>query len=145
MNNRNRRNLVRLAEYLIKLSDASFNMYTYLDHEGSTVDFGEFNLNEHECGSVGCCIGHSLLIDDMEYKELEYLIVTWGEQADNLFGFDEADTTYGEYLFSPSWGSKDNTPIGAAKRIIAVLTYSDRRDYLSLDVSMLPSIESYKD
>jgi len=145
MNNRNKRNLVRLAQYLIELSYVDFSMHTYLDYEGYSLEFIEFDDKKHECGSVGCCIGHSVLVHGMEYEKVKGLSATWRGYSTNLFGFDELDSEYGNYLFSPDWVDEDNTPIGAAKRIIAVLTDSDRSDYLSLDVSMLPSIESYKD
>lgn len=144
MNNMYKRNLVRMANYLWNLPQESFGMNIYLKNVGGI----EIGPDEHECGSIGCVIGHSIYLQDIEGKKGDYL---WVDVATSIFGEDNFSDGYGRFIFSSDWELEDNTPQGAARRIIHVLTggeYTDDFDpsvYQHLDISDLPSINNYKD
>ena len=114
-------NLRKLADYLLsgKLVK-EFDMWTYCkktDTFGCTIVISE--VQQHECGTVGCAIGHGpaagIKIPDGCYG--------WSKYAERMFGMDSSE--YMEeaftYMFASSWKWYDNTPEGAARRILAFL------------------------
>lgn len=68
------------------------------------------------CGAAGCAVGHGPYFGIKKHTEER-----WGQYCKRCFisyhknGWD--------YLFSGHWGGFDNTPEGAAKRIIYSLKY----------------------
>jgi hypothetical protein len=102
----NRENLQKLADYL--LSDklqADFSMAQYY-----SLTSGPLSTN---CGTVGCAIGHG------PYAGIEKIQgETWGEYSDRVFVESTEDFLY---MFGYSWRYVDNSPTGAAKRILFFL------------------------
>lgn len=104
-------NLFKLAHYLLKGKlKAEFDMGRYSDisHRcGATL-----------CGTVGCAIGHGPYAG---IKNPECL--NWDEYSLKSFGLAQYHEGAGHSLFSWRWMDVDNTPNGAAKRILYLLKY----------------------
>lgn len=114
------RNLRKLACYLLNLKEspllrATFEMAIYSDsqhtHSCATT-----------CGSVGCAVGHAPYagIEKRAYEE-------WPAYSNRVF-FDNKRTTAYPFLmtawnwcFGSCWSAVDNTPRGAALRILWML------------------------
>lgn len=103
------RNLLKLANYLNKLRP----------NKKVKFDMGQFcerwhTYNNH-CGSVGCAVGHGPFagIPKFEYEN-------WWDYCSRQFGvganFEESEAF--DWMFSLYWVGVDNTPKGAAKRIM---------------------------
>lgn len=98
-------NLRTLADYLLRPKlEASFDMNEYAEN-GYTPHM--------TCGSVGCAVGHGPYAGILPLAgEL------WHQYSDRAFG---ADTV--EWCFSSTWRRYDNTPEGAAHRILYLLKH----------------------
>lgn len=103
-------NLRTLAAYLAQPAlKAAFNMAIFGSHpaRGNTY-----------CGSVGCAVGHGPYagIDKMPEE-------VWGQYTQRVFGFlGEGLHDYRWYwCFGAEWAPVDNTPYGAATRILWLL------------------------
>ena len=98
-----------MADYIETIPQEQFNMKTY--RSGS--------LESKECDSIGCVIGHCIILDSRPIDDFPKLI-------DNYIGYSkwsEKFTKLSRYspewswCFSSDWEGVDNTPEGAAKRI----------------------------
>jgi hypothetical protein len=106
-NEEQQKNLRTLAEYLLSGDlEADFDMRTYGDIES-------IHRSEN-CGSVGCAVGHGPYAGIPKRKE-----EGWFWYAERVFGV--YDSLLFQYLFSSEWKGYDNTPQGAANRILAFL------------------------
>lgn len=120
----NRENLKKLADYLLggKLK-AAFNMEYYAEHNGSST----------ECGSLGCAIGHG------PYTGLYKLLAeSWEGYAGRVFNIYSSSPEW-EWCFSYYWMYVDNTPEGAAKRILYLLEHGlpkNWRDQMNGDAKL---------
>ena len=102
-------NLRQLAAYLLSGElKADFTMAIF------TIK--AFSLyGEVDCGSAGCAVGHG------PYAGIEKRLGEgWLGYSLRVFGaaWYEGHTRFYEWAFDSGWVSADNTPIGAAKRII---------------------------
>lgn len=95
----NRENLLKMAEYIATIPQEKFSMETYMDDEN--------------CGSYGCIIGHCALLDPT-FEDTG--MNSYGKWSLSFTGID-SDSAEWEYLFSDRWYNTDNTPIGASNRI----------------------------
>lgn len=110
-------NLKKLARYLDELPTGynGFDMWNY-----ST--FTEYpHVLTHECGSVGCAVGHGPLagIDAIKGED-------WNEYCLRVFGLAVQYDTKVEndpwvWCFDRGWKHVDNTHSGAARRITYML------------------------
>lgn len=112
MTQEQRENLKTLAAYLLsgKLK-AEFNMKNYTDNP---TDF-----YAPICGSIGCAVGHGPYAG-IPKKDRE----RWDAYVHRVFGvevFEYKINTIFSWLFGGGWIYHDNTPEGAAKRIIYYL------------------------
>lgn len=103
-------NLRRLAAYLLgEELQAEFDM----------DDFSKnYDIEETNCGSAGCAIGHGPYAGiPKRGNEL------WVEYSDRALMSREVrtDTKCWYWCFSGDWKHTDNTPIGAARRILWML------------------------
>jgi len=102
----NRKNLLKLANYLEGDIKVEFNMGIYSDNDWTPSS---------NCGSIGCAIGHS------PYAGIKKQILErWVKYSDRVF---ELPINEWKWCFHNSWIMADNTPIGAAKRIKWLLKY----------------------
>lgn len=118
----NRENLLKLATYLLsgKL-EADFDM-------GSFTDGSDWRFNRRlDCGTVGCAIGHGPYAGLPKQDD-----EGWIAYSNRVFGFISEPYLYGpntyhtqgnywHWCFSSLWDDIDNTPEGAAKRILYLL------------------------
>lgn len=106
-----RRNLIRLAQYL--LSDdmkAKFSMEDFSDVPNSFL--------YTDCGTVGCAVGHG------PYAGIPKLVnESWFVYSAREFGVDRWGETYlgFQWMFGGAWRVVDNSPAGAARRIVFFL------------------------
>lgn len=119
-------NLKKLALYLAFGNlQAGFDMTLY-DREPITYTPDGLLANGeglNSCGTVGCAIGHG------PYAGIEKLKGdSWLEYAEKAFGInaslvdEDADMPF-RWLFDCEWCYFDNTPEGAAKRIVYFLVF----------------------
>ena len=106
-NEQQQKNLRTLANYLLSGNlRARFNMFVYADHENYS--------DSQNCGTVGCAIGHGPYAGISKGEE-EW----WGDYKDRAFGSYQGKIY--QHLFAGNWKYYDNTPEGAANRILAFL------------------------
>jgi hypothetical protein len=119
--NERRANLVKLARFLFtEIPQERFDMGDFAS------DFDPPQL--HSCGAVGCAVGwgpaagvellKSEIIQSSESEPCVDCYIDWYQYADRAFG---GDRLY-DWCFNAGWRPYDNTPSGAAKRILWALT-----------------------
>lgn len=110
----NTENLLKLATYLLSGElKATFSMHRYTEHI--------LVKNQHEateCGTVGCAAGHGPYAGIIKYSS-----ESWNDYVERVFGVGSWDTEYWAWLFSAGWVYTDNTPEGAAKRILYLIRH----------------------
>jgi hypothetical protein len=119
-------NLRKLADYLLKLPEnyKGFDMGTFLcvseedyyELEELVQDYGLYNKAFYECGTVGCAIGHGPLAG-IPMNEVESVGLWAGYSYRTLVQVGKK----WDWCFSADWAQVDNTPQGAAKRILWLL------------------------
>ncbi|KAA2242848.1 hypothetical protein F0L74_09985 [Chitinophaga agrisoli] len=103
-------NLRKLAAHLLPGNlETDFDMAFYTSYSRSIED------SAIDCGTAGCAKGHgpSAGIPKFHYE-------TWNDYGLRVFGM-KVKTLEWEWVFSGDWYSTDNTPEGAAKRILHLL------------------------
>lgn len=109
----NKENLQRMASYVATIPQEQFNMSSFRERE---------MLNPIPyCNTVGCIIGHCTALDaeNVKYNHMTnrgVLFKSWAIEFTGIWDLNKFT-----YLFAGSWESKDNTPMGAAKRIQYVI------------------------
>jgi len=105
-------NLRKLAAYLLVAGNlkAKFTMGTFSDMK-------EPDTEATDCGAVGCAVGHG------PYAGIEKLPgEDWSFYSDRVFGLDDIEfEAEWEWCFCSRWSERDDTPQGAAKRILWLL------------------------
>ena len=118
----NKQNLLKLADFLENnVTQEMFNMDSYRMHEnGACTQF----YSKTECGTVGCALGWSPLIEGLEFTDAEYNVnskdYSFYNYCDRVFNLDDNSnyrSPQWDFLFSAEWTKFDNTPKGAANRI----------------------------
>jgi hypothetical protein len=126
-----RANLVKLARFLYTepIEAENFRMTCY-DSNGSDCAVAI----EPKCGTAGCAIGWAPRAGVMPLKH-----ETWGNFADRALG-DDPD--FWLWCFAFDWFPRDNTPRGAAKRILWALVKGvpDTRDTVQMQAGKSPLI-----
>lgn len=108
MNKKHRRNLLKLARYLLSGDlEARFDMRFFSEYHASTRQ----QRKSRTCGSAGCALGHATYAVEKKLEGESY-----GDYSERLFGFWYNHA--GNWLFGSRWNSKDNTPEAAGKRIL---------------------------
>ena len=98
-------NLTKLAAYLDNVQPEAFDMRRY--HNGCRAP----SRASYSCGTVACAAGYGPAagISPSPYS-------TWTNYIFYSFGIEGISNAF-SWVFSPYWGTYDNTPQGAAKRI----------------------------
>ena len=128
-------NLARLAIRLTKISDRNFGMLKYIDgvpeiDDGKDIEDAfvtSVSDKNWECGAVACAIGHGALIPEITkpyFLECEGHPETlhYRHFARKVFGGHDLHRDWGYYLFSSNWSGRDDSAMGAAKRIYKLLS-----------------------
>ena len=115
----NRKNLAKLAAYLITLpvNYRNFSMIDYFitEHENDGRLFPAEVGALTDCGSVACAVGHGPAAG-VRAKDGE----TWSQYEDRVFGLSNKEWAW---CFHNEWVYTDDTPHGAARRILHMLEY----------------------
>lgn len=121
----NRKNLQKMADYIRTIPQEKFNMRFFRRHEEVS----------HECGSVGCVLGHCTVLDKKPLPMLAQIVswnsrrlidfVSWGESFTGI----SKRTGEWQWCFAGEWSEVDNTPEGAARRIEWLLEHGLPKDW----------------
>lgn len=98
-----RGNLRRLAAFLSRLPAETFDMEVFCDISRVTA--------QKHCGTVGCAVGYG--------PNAGIACLTgesWVQYGDRVFVSFKSDDW--DWMFNGQWSGIDNTPVGAAKRIL---------------------------
>lgn len=107
------RNLLTLALYLLDLPS---------DYRGFYM--GSFSMCISECGSIACAVGHgprALAVDPPEPWDTN-LVSDDGWVAWSNLWLGQLTQEVWDFCFSGFWSSRDDTPQGAAARIVHAVT-----------------------
>lgn len=121
-----KQNLKELAKYLYNLGETyeGFHMSHYM------TDIGEKSLNPpdatgkdfHICGAVGCAVGHGPQVKTIKQPKFS---PSWNQYCEQAFGipvvFIHESLPAFAWCFDSDWSNMDNTPQGAALRIMGYL------------------------
>lgn len=108
-----------MASYIQTIPQQEFNMGFYRE-DGDEL--------EQHCGTVGCVIGHCTVLDTDEnfalfchkaHDRCEVDFTSWCESFTDMSCHDRE----WRWCFGSWWKNSDNTPIGAAKRIVYMLEH----------------------
>ena len=120
-----RKNLATLARYLMdfKRPPPKFDMFKFHAHMsdlGHRLEPTPFEAQEPECGAVACAVGHAPHAGIKPRKTED-----WIEYCLRVFGcrLNHKNSELFLWLFDCDWTNTDNTPKGAAKRIIYFLKH----------------------
>lgn len=125
-------NLLKLALYLLDLPEgySQFNMAVFYEENY----LGDRGRGYAECGTVACAVGHApraLSLDPPDIVcpdesgdrvEIEELWLGWSNQH-----LGSLNAQVWQFCFTGFWTSRDNTPQGAAARIIYAVTCESPR------------------
>lgn len=103
----NKENLLRMADFIEIIPEELFSMNDYrMDQYMS-----------HKCNSVGCAIGHSVILDNIEnIPMLGNYAINFSRWSEMFTGLVSHDMEW-EFCFCSYWVNVDNTPIGVSNRI----------------------------
>lgn len=133
-------NYRKLAAYLSKVADSKhfdmgsfaykmvpeddddgeiYEIHVSLEPDKVAVLTNTCTTDHHDCGSAGCAIGHALFAGiGKGAPELEW--DSWWSYTERNFGTSDGRNAF-TWCFGSEWKSYDNTPKGAAKRILYML------------------------
>lgn len=115
-------NLQKMADYIKAIPQEMFDMANYrkfkgIGLKGKDAEYRYLNVDV-ECGSVGCVIGHCVILDEnvdhiprLRLNNIDYK--TWSERFTGLL---EKSSAW-HWCFGSLWATVDNTTLGASKRI----------------------------
>jgi len=108
----NRENLRLMAAHLLTIPAEMFDMLNFRRGCKTTTA---------KCGSVGCAIGHCIILDTKPIprhkKTGNIKFEEWSEEFTGL-AFESPEW---QFCFSVLWVTVDNTPQGASNRILTLL------------------------
>lgn len=115
-------NLLKLALYLLDLPEGynQFNMAVFYEENY----LGDRGLGDAECGTVACAVGHAPRALSLEPPDESTEAMgdedPWFSWSHRHLG--KLSTPVWQFCFGGFWTSCDNTPQGAAARIIYAVT-----------------------
>jgi hypothetical protein len=122
----NKENLKLLAEYLLSLPEnyEHFDMCVYND------DVATDAFNSAGCGTAACALGHAPYVPGLPSK----FICSWATYANEVFDLHINDSAW-DWCFNAFWYDEDNTPHGAAKRILYLIEHGMPEGFSYEDIS----------
>lgn len=136
----NKTNLKLLADWLILNNDdlvekSGFNMLAFrsshFNNPKNPEDFGGFVIDKYvsetDCGTAGCALGWAPASGIAEFEplpsEMELGFLVFSEYEDRVFNLSEVGpNSPWDWCFSSEWYEVDNTPKGAAIRILQLIS-----------------------
>ena len=111
-------NLKLLAEYLLALPEdyQHFDMGSWHDDYECPID--AYLEEAPHCNTAGCAVGHSPYVKGLPKPHDEE---EWEEYSERIFGMSEGSDEW-NWCFHYAWENVDNTPHGAAKRILQLIS-----------------------
>lgn len=121
-------NLRKLADGLSKLPEdyTKFTMADFVVDNGGWNDGFKYTstlcalLDMHKCGTSGCAVGHGPLLG-IGVEEFNDCEGAWGTYCQKVLINRVVDEEAWDWCFSSDWTHVDNTPHGAARRILWLL------------------------
>ena len=114
----NKAHLKLLAHYLLALPEdyQHFDMGVFSDVDLLPIDV--ILSEQPSCNTAGCAVGHAPYVQGLPkpYDEEE-----WEEYSERIFEM-EWESDEWEWCFGSEWEHVDNTPHGAAKRILQLIS-----------------------
>lgn len=122
-------NLRKLAEGLLERAfPGTFHMASFragTDAAGNPIAWACQSATDPGCGTAGCALGWApVIVSPMEKSED---FVDYGERVLGLTPYEESDEAW-EWCFGGDWQYSDNSPEGAAKRILYMLEHGVPED-----------------
>jgi hypothetical protein len=122
-------NLRKLAEYLLALPEdyKHFDMGVFMYDNAHCIDvpLSCAHLKLDDCGTVGCALGHGPVAGIYDPTDDDEL--SWEGYCGKYFML--WDSPAAEWCFGVAWEDVDNTPHGAAKRILYMLNHGVPENY----------------
>jgi hypothetical protein len=123
--NMNVKNLESLAAFLPTVDEVQFRMGNF-----NNMPVHNMGFKTGECGAVACAVGWAPNAEGLELTEADFWhdfgenedetkFRGWAMYSDRLFDLTEIEW---DWCFSGSWDIHDNTPSGAAARILMLLS-----------------------
>lgn len=141
MNKNQIKNLKKLAKYLYNLPDdyQHFDMSIFCGTEDVNFELYEVSKETYsQCGAVACALGHGIAAGIKPYKKAK----NWEDYSYENFGISVSSEEW-DWCFTVFWNHVDNTPKGAAKRIMLMLESGIPET--SFYIPPKPMTELYKD
>lgn len=120
---KHRKNLLKLAEGLRRsVPPPAFDIGGFMEtperFENEPQPRGVKRSFYSECGATACAVGHGPLFGIKVSPNDD----TWFDYCERVFGVQDGDPVW-DWLFDSEWVSIDNTPQGAAARILFLLEH----------------------
>ncbi len=122
----NKKNLRKVAMFIKDIPQDHFDMSIYRKNEQEEVT--------PECNTVGCTLGHATVLNKRLFNSIKKrlngelgrvsfssILSEWTEKWLGISGQVGHDLDTWTFLFAWQWSRVDNTPQGAAKRILYYL------------------------
>lgn len=119
----NKENLKLLADYLLQLPEdyKHFDMEFFSDEE----EYFPCKIQYTHCSTSACAVGHAPYVEGLPKPEVDE---SWVGYSVRIFGLVSSSYEW-EWCFSGEWADADNTPHGAAKRILWLLEHGLPEDF----------------
>ena len=114
----NKARLKLLADYLLALPEdyQHFDMGNW--HEDYDCPIDAYLEEASHCNTAGCAVGHAPYVQGLPEP---YGNENWWEYSERIFEM-EWESDEWEWCFESAWEDVDNTPHGAAKRILQLIS-----------------------
>ena len=114
----NKARLKLLADYLLALPEdyQHFDMRDW--HEEYLRPIGAYLEEAPHCNTAGCAVGHAPYVQGLPKP---WVNENWGDYSERIFGMKDVDAEW-KWCFDAAWEDVDNTPHGAAKRILQLIS-----------------------
>ena len=114
----NKTNLKLLADYLLALPEdyQHFDMGNW--HKSHFRPIGIIASGNSSCNTAGCAVGHAPYVQGLPKP---FDDENWWDYSERIFGMEDVDTEW-DWCFDSAWENVDNTPHGAAKRILQLIS-----------------------
>lgn len=125
-----------MADYIKTIPQEQFDMKKYRSTHDSY---------SHECNSVGCVIGHCIILEEessvmnLPLSSHPHGGIDFTRWSERFTGLHRTSKEW-DWCFTDDWSLFDNTPPGASKRIEYMLKYGVPSDF---DVPMQADVDLY--